>query len=107
MSLRETREQRLHTLLASLVPLRSKSKTLIGPAYGHVFGSDSVEAEVTSIRVRCEVQRTMIRFDPLTVRADRVITGSSATAESCNNNDQEEQARHGNLTPEYAPKFRR
>ena len=76
------------------------SKILIGPAYGHVFGSDSVEAQVTSIRGRCKVQRTTIRFDPLTVLADGVIPGSRAAAEGCDDDDQEEQARHSNLTPD-------
>jgi hypothetical protein len=45
---------------------------------------------MTSIRVRGKVQRTMIGFDPLTVRADRVIAGSIAAAESYNYDDQEE-----------------
>lgn len=60
MSLRNACEQCLHTLLTSLLPLRLMSKTLIGPTYRHVFGSGSIEAEMTSISVRGEVQRTTI-----------------------------------------------
>jgi hypothetical protein len=75
------------------------SKTLIGPAYGHIFGSDSVKAEVTSIREHRKVQRTMVIFYPLTIRANRMIAGTSAAAERCNDEDQE-QASHGSLTPD-------
>jgi len=72
---------------------------LIGPAYRHIFGCNSVEAEVTSIRERGEIQRTLIRFDPFTVRVDGVIAGSNAAVEGCKNEGQEEHARHSSLTP--------
>jgi hypothetical protein len=66
---------------------------LIGPADGHVFGSDSIETEVSSIRGSREVQRMMMRFAPLTVLTDGMIAGSIAAGERCNE-DEEEQARH-------------
>ena len=73
VSLRETGEQHLHAFLTSLVPLRAMSKTFIRPAYRHILRGCSVEPKVTSIDVRCKVQRATIRFDPLTVRADGII----------------------------------
>jgi hypothetical protein len=76
------------------------SKTLIGPAYGHIFCSGSVEAEVTSIRERCKIQGMVIGLGPLTVRADGVVAGSSAAAEGCNDDDKEKQPCHNSLTPD-------
>ena len=93
MILRETSKQRLHAFLTSLVPLGAMSCILIGPADGHVFGSDSIETEVTSISRSREVQRTMVRFAPLTGGTDRVIDGSNAAGECCYDGE-EEQARH-------------
>src|SRR5689334_7633871 len=100
VSRRDPSEQRLHTFLKALVPLWPVSKALVGPAYRHIFGSGRVEAKVTSIRGRCKVQRAMIRFDPLTIRADGMIAGSSTAGEGCNDDDQQERARHSSLTPD-------
>ena len=66
---------------------------LIGPADGHIFGSDSIETEMTSIRRTLEVQRPLVRFAPLTVLTDGMIAGANAAGE-CRNEDQQEQARH-------------
>src|SRR5690349_22773024 len=74
-------------------------KALISPTYRHIFGSGGVEAEVTSIRGRHQVQRTMIRFAPLTIRADSMIPGS-ITATEHYDHDEEEQTCHGPLTPD-------
>lgn len=104
MSLRDSLEQRLHAFETSLVVLGSMAKTFIGPTYRHVFRSGSVEAEVTPSVVPGKIQRTMIRFSPLTVRADGIIAGSSAAGEG-GNYDQEKQARHIDLTLDILQKF--
>src|SRR5690349_7632288 len=100
VSRRDPCEQRLHINLKALVTLWSVSKAVVSPAYRHIFDCDRVEAEVTSIRGRCKVQRTMIRFDPLTIRADGMIAGSSTAGEGRNDDDQQERARHSSLTPD-------
>ena len=52
----DTLKQCLHAFIPSLVVLRKVSEVHIGPPYRHIFGSDSVEAQMPSIRSFCQVQ---------------------------------------------------
>src|SRR5262249_5054220 len=85
--------------LQSRLPLWLMSKTLLGPAYRHIFGGGRVEAEEASIRVRCKIPRATSGFDTFRVRADGAIARSRAGAGGCNANAHETQARHRSLTP--------
>lgn len=76
----DTLKQCLHAFILFLAPFRAESEMRIGPPYRHVFGDNSVKAQMPSIREFCQVQRMAILFTPDTIRADGIVTRSGGAS---------------------------